>query len=315
MAEDRSDRSSSLSRRSFLQAAAGAAAAAALARTVRAAAPASAPSFKLGYAAITWGGDTEQAIDDISALGFHGIQLRSDVYDHYSAKAPELRRRLEDKGLALLCFSSGGIDADPEKEKEHLKTHLDHARFVKALGGEKLQVISRRPKDRAPTQAEFERVGRLLNEVGRQVQDEGVRLVYHNHMGGFGEAPDEVAKVMEASDPKRLDLLFDIAHYTQGGGDAVKGIARHRARISIVHLKDVVSPLPADTRPPHDSYKWVELGRGKVDVPGCVAALKDARFHGPAVIELDAVTDPAKTPKDCAALNKKYALETLGLSL
>src|SRR5260370_38845404 len=33
--------------------------------------------FRLGYAAITWEGKDRQAIEDIAALGFRGIQLRS----------------------------------------------------------------------------------------------------------------------------------------------------------------------------------------------------------------------------------------------
>ncbi len=40
---------------------------------------AAAADIKLGYAAITWGGNDRQAIEDISALGFAGIQLRSNV--------------------------------------------------------------------------------------------------------------------------------------------------------------------------------------------------------------------------------------------
>jgi len=33
------------------------------------------------------------------------------------------------------------------------------------------------------------------------------------------------------------------------------------------------------------------------------------------VVELDAVTAPYLTPKDCAARNKKYCVDTLGLTL
>jgi inosose dehydratase len=207
------------------------------------------------------------------------------------------------------------VDADPAKEKEYLETHLKNARFVKAVDGQFLQILSRRPPDRAPTAAEFERLGKLLTELGRRVNDVGLRLVYHNHMGAFGEAPDEVAHVLEVTERKSMGFLLDIAHYQQGGGDPVAAVARHRDRLEILHLKDVVSPIPGDTKPARQSYQWVELGRGKVDVPGVITALKKASFNGPAIIELDRSPDPARTPKDCAALNKKYVTETLGLTL
>src|ERR1044071_2705161 len=36
-------------------------------------------AIRFGYAAITWEGNDVQAIKDISELGFHGIQLRSNI--------------------------------------------------------------------------------------------------------------------------------------------------------------------------------------------------------------------------------------------
>lgn len=271
--------------------------------------------LRLGYASITWGGNDEQAIDDVAALGFRGIQLRSNAVEKWGERTAELRERLQKKGLALLCFSSGTVDADSARQKEYIETHVKHARFVQALGGRTLQLISRRPADRGPSALEFQRLGLLLDEVGKRTLELGVRLVYHNHMRGIGEAPDEVARVLDATNPKLVSLLLDIAHYQQGGGDPVAAVSRHKDRISVLHLKDVVSPLPGDARPARQSYRFVELGRGQVDVPGVIAALEKLSWNGPAVIELDAVTDPARTPKDCAAINKQYVVEKLGLSL
>jgi len=313
MLDELPDERGRLGRRAFSRQMLAATTGAALSSWIR---PATAAPFslRLGYAAITWGGQDEQAIDEIAALGFRGIQLRSGVVEKWGERPKELRARLEDKGLALLCFSSGTVDAVPEREQEYVDTHLRHARFVAALGGELLQLISHRPADRAPTAAEFERLGRLLTTIGRRTLDLGVRLVYHNHMHGFGEAPEEVARVMELTDRHVVSLLLDIAHFQQGGGDPVAAVPRHGDRIAIVHLKDVVSPLPGDKKPPRESYQFVELGRGKVDVPGVVKALRKIEFRGPGVIELDASPDPARSPKQCAALNKQYAVETLGLT-
>ncbi|HET7747150.1 MAG TPA: hypothetical protein VFM29_07600, partial [Vicinamibacteria bacterium] len=63
-------------------------------------------ALRLGYAAITWEGKDEQAIEDIAAVGFKGIQLRSGVLEKYGDRPAELKRLLDEKGLALLCFSS-----------------------------------------------------------------------------------------------------------------------------------------------------------------------------------------------------------------
>jgi inosose dehydratase len=305
-------RQHALSRRAFLQAAVAASAGTAF--RPRFAEAAKGPPLRLGYAAITWEGRDDTAVEEIAALGFRGIQLRAATAVE-CWKPEELRRLLEDKGLKLLCLSSGMVDADPAKEARYLEAHVKNAQFVKAAGGETLQILSQRPAHRAPTPEEFERLGKLLTTLGQRTRDLGVPLIYHNHMGAFGQAPDEVARVLATTDPGAVGLLLDIAHYRQGGGDPVAAVMRHRDRLALVHLKDVISPLPGDTRPALESYRFVELGRGKVNVPGVIAALKNVGFRGPAVIELDKVTDTGRTPKECAADNKKYCVETLGLAL
>jgi len=270
-------------------------------------------ALRLGCAAILWGGDDDKAIDEIASLGFHGIQLRSNVIARYGEKPEELRRRLDEKKLALLCFSSGNVNADPAGREALLETHVAHARFAKALGGAFMQVTSERPKGRAPSAEEYERLGRLLTEIGRRALDLGVRLVYHNHMGGFGESADEVARLLDACDRHYVSLLLDIAHYAQGGGDPVAAVSRHKDRLALLHLKDVRDVPGAEGQPAR--YQFVELGRGRVDVPQVMAALKKISFRGPAILELDDVPDPGRTPRECAETNRRYAVETLGLSL
>jgi inosose dehydratase len=320
------------SRREFLATLGAAAAAAALPAPLRAAAdgalypPLDLSAFdrpitprpfalRLGCASILWGGDDEKAIDEIAALGFRGIQLRSNVIPRYGDKPEDLRRRLEEKKLALLCFSSGNVNSDPSQRDSLLETHLAHARFAKALGGSFMQVTSDRPKGRPASTEDFAGLGRLLTDIGQRTLDLGVRLVYHNHMGGLGESPEEVAKVLDASDRHYVSLLLDIAHYAQGGGDPAAAVSRHADRLAFLHLKDVRAAPAVEGRPARDAYQFVEMGRGRVDVPQVIAALKKLSFRGPAILELDEVPDPGRTPRDCAETNRRYVVETLGLSL
>ena len=106
-----------------------------------------------------------------------------------------------------------------------------------------------------------------------------------------------------------VGLLFDIAHYQQGGGDPVAFIRRYGKAIKVVHLKDV---RPIDAAP---GYQWVELGRGRVDVKGCVAALAAIGFDGWAICELDRVVDAGGSPKASALANRDYVVTQLGLTL
>ncbi|HEX3643979.1 MAG TPA: hypothetical protein VHT95_00150, partial [Vicinamibacterales bacterium] len=57
------------------------------------------------------------------------------------------------------------------------------------------------------------------------------------------------------------------------------------------------------------AYEFVELGRGRVNLPGVLAALRDIAFDKWAIVELDRVPDPGRTPKESAEINKRYLVE------
>src|SRR3984893_10892035 len=101
-----------------------------------------------GYASITWGGNDRQAIEDIAAVGFRGIQLRSNVVEEFNNRPDDLRSALGKRGLTLVSLSSGDLSVD-QPESEQLVKHERNARFLRDAGGECLQVIDERPKDRA----------------------------------------------------------------------------------------------------------------------------------------------------------------------
>ncbi len=135
---------------------------------------AAAPRISIGYAAITWGGDDEKAIDDIASVGYKGIQLRSSVVTRFDDRPQALRDLLSQHHLAFAVLSSGNLVGDPAVEKDQLALHVEHAKFVKAAGGQMLQVIDERPTGRAVTAADYTRVGRLLTELGKRTADVGV---------------------------------------------------------------------------------------------------------------------------------------------
>ena len=270
-------------------------------------------NIHFGYAAITWQGQDRQAIDDVAAVGFKGIQLRTSALPEFGDKPGALRDLLKSRGLTMVAFSSGNVRIDPQFEGEDIDIHLKHARFVRDVGGLYLQLTDSRPK-RALVAADYQRLGRLMTEIGKRTADIGIPVAYHNHMNNIGERPEEVDRVLDATDPRYVKVLLDIAHYQQGGGDPVRAVRRHADRILFLHIKDVQSPLPGNTGDPMRSYRFVEIGRGQVDVRGVFAALAEVKFKGWAIVELDAVPDKARTPKESAMIAKQY-LQQLGFTV
>jgi inosose dehydratase len=299
------------SRRDFLrQLGVGAAAGALISnRSLYASMLRSAPSgIQFGYAAITWGGNDDQAIGDISALGFPGIQLRANVLAKYAEQPSALRDLLAQHHLTFVALSSGNVSVDPSVEIRMLDEHLAHAKFLRDAGGLYLQLIDERPKGWPVDATNIKRLGRLLTEIGKRTADVGIPVAYHPHMGSIGERPNDAERVLEESDPKYVRLLLDVAHYQVGGGDPATAIRKYKDRLLLLHIKDARRPI-RETGP---SYEFVELGKGSVDLPGVFAALRDVKFHGWAIVELDSVPDNTRTPKESAAISKRYLQDVIG---
>jgi inosose dehydratase len=268
------------------------------------------PGVRFGYTAMTWGQDDRQAIEDIAALGFAGIQFRNNAVEEF--KPDELRALLQKKGLTFAAMSSGivDIDADPAAE---LARHMDNARFVKACGGQYLQLLDKLgPFGRPVNKAGCEKLGRLLTEIGKATADIGITVCYHNHLDTLSEKPEGLEIVLASSDPRYVKFELDTAHALAGGGDPAKLIERYHDRLALLHLKDVVD-LPEGSKGKYP-FQFVELGRGRVDFASVFAALERVGFKGWAVIELDRVPDKGRTPKESAAISKAF-LQSRGVMI
>jgi inosose dehydratase len=230
----------------------------------------------------------------------------------FGERPKELASLLERHKLAFVALSGGGPDASLNLEQE-LTRQLRNANFLIRAGGLYLQMTdSARPKDRRPNAADFKSLGKLLTETGKRTRDIGIPMAYHNHMHSLGESPEEVDALMDASDPRYVRLLLDVAHYAQGGGDPAQAIRKYRDRILFLHIKDVENVAAAPNQQP---YRFVELGRGRVDLAAVFSALKEIKFRGWAIVELDSVPDEKGTAKDSAIISRKYLEEKLALKV
>lgn len=267
--------------------------------------------IQFGYAAITWGGNDEQAIEDISALGYPGIQLRANVLAKYAEQPSALRDALAQHHLTFVALSSGNVSVDPALQAATIDQHVAHAKFLRDAGGLYLQLIDERPKGWPVDATNIKRLGSLLTEIGKRTADVGIPVAYHPHMGSIGEKPNDADAVLETSDPRYVRLLLDVAHYQVGGGDPAAAIRKYKDRLLLLHIKDARRPI----RESGPSYEFVELGRGSVDLPGVFAALRDVKFHGWAIVELDSVPDNARTPKESAAISKRYLQDVIRMTV
>lgn len=155
--------------------------------------------------------------------------------------------------------------------------------------------------------------------IANAVKDKyGMRTVFHHHCGGYVETPEEVAKLIELTNPDLLGLCLDMGHFAFGGGNPVEALKKYYDRIWHVHFKDFDPKVgQAAKENNYDYFKSVEhgvfceLGKGCVDFKSIVAILNEKGYDGWIVVEQD-VLPGMGSPKKCAAHNRQY-IKSLGL--
>ena len=275
--------------------------------------------FKIGYHAMTWGDKTEQAIDEISELGFSGVSIRRSDYEKYANRAAEFKDLMAAKKLTLVSISTGDVTINPGAEKQEIADRVAMAKWTKELGGLYLEATDNsRAKEGVNDHEDYKKLGRRLTEIGKRTFGEyGVKLGYQNSMSSMGERQLEFDRIMNATDPKYVWAAPDVAHLHTAGGDPVKFTRDYINRLLYPHFKDVLiqkTPPGLDGRPLRPKYDFVELGQGVVNIPSVFQILKDFRYQGWIIIELDRATG-GRTPKESAVISKKFVEERLKLKI
>jgi sugar phosphate isomerase/epimerase len=118
----------------------------------------------------------------------------------------------------------------------------------------------------------------LLHDL---VQEYDIRLAIHNH-GPEDQAyptPYEALELIGRYDA-RIGLCNDVGHTMRAGRDPAQSIRDSAPRLYDVHLKDSLAALGAKDIP-------VEVGRGRMDIRGILAALLDVRYSGAVAFEYE----------------------------
>jgi inosose dehydratase len=164
---------------------------------------------------------------------------------------------------------------------------------------------------------------RGAERMARAVRAEtGLRTVFHPHCAGYVETPDEIARLLDLTDPELLGLVFDTGHFTYGAGTAKitaqEGLQQFRDRIWYVHFKDCAPAVAAQARGEGWDYfravehgVFCELGQGVVNFPAALEWLRENNYRGYITVEQD-VLPGMGSPKASAQRNRAY-LERIGL--
>ena len=269
---------------------------------------------RLGIAPIAWWNDDlaelsddvslEECLRQASVAGFTGMETGR----RFPMDMAELGPILAKYGISVCggWFSGLLLDGDIEIEKERIARQMA---FFKAAGapcivyGEtarSIQGVKSAPLATKPklTEAEVAAYGRKMSDFADWCAAQGMPISYHHHMAAAIETEAELDLLMKHSS---VPLLFDAGHMAFAGGDNLRVIENHWARITHVHTKDIRRTVVDGLDRSRESFldavvkgAFTVPGDGSLDFEAIVRALAGKGYEGWFVVEAE--QDPKVSP-------------------
>jgi inosose dehydratase len=295
----------------------------------------------VGNAPCSWGTlehqDTSQQIpfdrmlDELVETGYTGTELGD--WGYMPTDPAALRNEIEKRKLVMLGAFVPVAMKFPSAHAEGVSLAVKTAHLLAGVAGTpapflvladdngtnpaRTKLAGRVTSRDGLNLAEWKNFASGANQIARAVYDEtGLRTVFHHHSAGYVETPEEIATLLELTDPQRLGLVFDTGHYYYGTGtndcDLLSALERFKDRIWYIHLKDIEPTVATLCRTQQFDYftamrqgVFCELGKGCVDFPALLRWLSARSYDGYCLVEQD-ILPGMGTPKESARRSREY---------
>jgi inosose dehydratase len=255
--------------------------------------------LKIGYQTNTWGGvvghpagvtsvkdlyylangSTEQAVREIGAAGYQGIELFDGNLMHFEDRPDTFRKLLSDNRQVLVGVYCGANFIYRDIIDDELYKIDKAAKLAAELGAVHLVLGGGAIRSGGIRDADYQALADGLAQASAIAEKYGLIPSYHPHLGTIVQAPEQLDKLMAMTD---IALCPDTAHIEAGGGDPVKVIKKYASRIPYVHFKD------------YSNGAFLPLGEGNQRFEEMLGILLENGYDGWITIELDSHENPAE---------------------
>lgn len=227
--------------------------------------------------------DLSVQIESLGKLGMHFVEMRgvdgNNLIYHTDEKVKEIKKRLDDAGIALSALGSPlgkiGISDPFEKHFEEFKRAVEIAHMMETKN---IRMFSfyvpweniRNAKDNTVRQdvrgQVFERIGKFVDYA----KENDAVLLHENEKGIYGEKAPECRELMDAFACDNFKAIFDFANFVQAGQDTLEAYELLKDFIAYVHVKDAL----------RENGNVVPAGYGDGNVAAILRRLFDNGFQG-----------------------------------
>ena len=267
-----------------------------------------------------WNDDLPELSDDVSleeclrqarVAGFTGMEKGRRFPEDPAMLLPILKAA--DVTLCGGWFSGTLVDEELAANQDRIAPMIELFKAVDApcivygevgrsIQGKRDVPLANKPK---LSDDEMRAYARKVTAFGEWCAGQGMPLSYHHHMAAVVETEPELDAFMRHSGDG-IPLLLDAGHLAFAGGDVLRAIDNHHARINHVHVKDirqaVVDGLDRTTQSFLDAVAlgaFTVPGDGSLDFGAIVQRLADHCYEGWFVVEAE--QDPKSAPPQTMA--------------
>ena len=288
--------------------------------------------IKLGIAPIAWsnddmpelGGDTpiEQCLEEASLAGFTGIELGGKF-----PRNPGITNFLLNKYDLKMPGGWYGASLRGRSAKDEWAAMQDHINLLKmvnadvfvfadvsgSIQGDQSRKLSTRPN---MENAEFVEYCKKINEISNRLNDEGIPMSYHEHMGTIIQTENDIDRFMDNTNDNTF-LLYDTGHLLFAKANYERVLKNYVTKINHVHCKDIRKNILEKSLQNDLSFRdsfldgvFTVPGDGCIDYEPLFKTLYENNYEKWLIIEAE--QDPKKAnPLEYAKIGHNYLFNCL----
>ncbi|MBQ2100258.1 MAG: sugar phosphate isomerase/epimerase [Lachnospiraceae bacterium] len=186
--------------------------------------------------------DLSVQIESLKKFDMHFVEMRGvdgkNLIHHDDAKVAEIKKRLDDAGIALSALGSPlgkiGIRDDFAPHFEEFRRACEIAHKMDCPSIRMFSFYG--PHDAGTKEEVLDRLGKFVEYAKK----EDIVLLHENEKGIYGEKAKECKELFDALGCKNFRGIFDFANFVQAEQNTLEAYDLLKDNIDYVHVKDAI---------------------------------------------------------------------------
>lgn len=256
-----------------------------------------------------WDRSLLDAAETAARIGYDGIEIVCHdpfltLPDLWALRA-SAPRRIRELGLAVASLTVITDFTNPKTVSCNAGFLSGIVDLAESYGTDLVKMSPGPPVSSKASSEEWLRAVKRIADCAEHAQSRGVSLAIETHLGQLSDTEESTFRLVQEIGRPNVGVVLDWCNVLVTGGDPLNAVRLLAPHLRLIHAKDC--------RRTPQTPRWVRIGRGELNYPALMAALRETRYRG--MISVEALlsdtrydfdggsTDPEETVSaDLAAL-------------